>query len=120
MNFSKFPFVVVPILFTLVACGQGAGPGKTAVEMFDRVCKENNYSVFLDYIAPESAQLMQFGISIMEDEGEAIDEDYCNDGEIKVVSETITGTTAVVVLNVESKPMDWKKIDGKWKMYIKK
>lgn len=103
----------------LSGCGQGSGPGKTAVEMYQKVCKTNDYSAFLEYVAPESAALMSMGIGLMKDKGQPKDESYCG-SEIKVISEKISDSTAVVVLNVDDKSQDWKKVDGKWKLYVKK
>lgn len=120
MKLSRSVFVLATCsALLLVACGQGAGPGKTAIEMFEKVCKTNDYSAMLEYVAPESAALMGIGIGMMKDKGAAKDAAYCKPA-IKVVSEKITDNTAVVVLNTDEKPMDWKKIDGKWKFYIKK
>lgn len=117
-NRSAFAGMAFSTLF-LAACGQGSGPGKTAIEMFEKVCKTNDYSAMLEYVAPESAALMGIGVGIMKDKGAANDAHFCK-SPIKVVSEKITDNTAVVVLSTDEKPMDWKKIDGKWKYTIKK
>ena len=112
---------LVPISFflLLVGCGSGGSPGKTAVEMFEKVCKENDYNVFLEYIAPESATIMGVGIGMMKQQGAPKSADYCK-SEIKLVSEKVTENTAVVVLNTSKDPINLRKIDGKWKVYIKK
>jgi hypothetical protein len=112
---------LVPISFflLLVGCGSGSSPGKTAVEMFEKVCKENDYNVFLEYIAPESATIMGVGIGMMKQQGAAKSADYCK-SEIKIVSEKVTENTAVVILNFSKDPINMRKIDGKWKVYIKK
>ena len=112
---------LVPISFflLLVGCGSGSSPGKTAVEMFEKVCKENDYNVFLEYIAPESATIMGVGIGMMKQQGAPKSADYCK-SEIKLVSEKVTENTAVVVLNTSKDPINLRKIDGKWKVYIKK
>lgn len=112
---------LVPISFflLLVGCGSGSSPGKTAVEMFEKVCKENDYNVFLEYVAPESATIMGVGIGMMKQQGDAKSADYCK-SEIKIVSEKVTENTAVVILNFSKDPINLRKIDGKWKVYIKK
>lgn len=120
MKLTRIALVVTTCsTLLLAACGQGAGPGKTAVEMFEKICKTNDYSAMLEYVAPESAALMGIGLGMMKDKGAAKDADFCK-SPIKVVSEKITDNTAVVVLSTDEKPMDWKKIDGKWKFHIKK
>ena len=102
----------------LSACGN-TGPGHVAIEMFTKVCKENKYDVMMEYVAPESNAIMGFGLQFMEKEGPPAEQDFCKQP-ITLVSETINGEVAEVILSHEGKPMHWKKVDGKWKMFIKK
>ena len=76
---SKNFLSLIPISFflLLVGCSSGGSPGKTAVEMFEKVCKENDYNVFLEYIAPESATIMGVGIGMMKQQGAPKSADYC-------------------------------------------
>lgn len=102
----------------LSACG-GSGPGQTAVGMFEKICKENRFEVMMDYVAPESTALMGIGLEFMKKEGPPAEQAFCKEP-VKLVSESINGDVAEVVLSNDGKPMHWKKVDGKWKMFIKK
>jgi hypothetical protein len=62
---------------------------------------------------------MGVGIGMMKQQGAPKSADYCK-SEIKLVSEKVTENTAVVVLNTSKDPINLRKIDGKWKVYIKK
>lgn len=102
----------------LSACS-GSGPGQTAVGMFEKICKENRFEVMMDYVAPESTALMGIGLEFMKKEGPPAEQAFCKEP-VKLVSESINGDVAEVVLSNDGKPMHWKKVDGKWKMFIKK
>jgi hypothetical protein len=73
----------------------------------------------LEYVAPESAPLVAMGLNITKEDGDPKDQPICKQ-EIKLGSEKITGDTAVVTVTGSGDPMNWKKIDGKWKFYVKK
>jgi len=118
----QFTVKIIPLtlIFLLVGCSQNTNnPGKVAVEMFEQVCRKNDYSVMLDFVAPESAAIMAVGIAFMEDKGEATDQSYCKT-KIKIISEDAKNDMAVVVLSDPDEPMNWKKIDGEWKFFIQK
>jgi hypothetical protein len=108
------------LLLLVVGCGPGSGPGATAVEMFKKVCASNDYNAMLDYVAPESSALLAMGLNFAKMDGKAANEKPICKQEIKVVSEQISGDTAVVTISGDGDPTNWKKIDGKWKLYVKK
>ncbi|MDP1959963.1 hypothetical protein [Hydrogenophaga sp.] len=112
-------FLLSSFLLLIAGCGSGNGPGATALNMYKEVCAKNDFSEMLKFVAPESAPLMQLGINMMKDDGEPKDQEMCKQ-EIKLISEKITGDTAIVNISLQDKPMDWKKVEGKWKLYLKK
>jgi hypothetical protein len=111
-------FASVLAISMLSACG-ASGPGQTAVEMYEKICKENRFEVMLDYVAPESTALLGIGLQFMKKEGSPAEQALCKEP-VKLVSENINGDVAEVVLSSGGEPMHWKKVDGKWKMFIKK
>ena len=119
MKLSLPKYLLFSLTISIVGCGFGAGPGSTAIEMFKKVCSTNDYSAMLEYAAPESAPFVAMGVNIAKADGKPEKNKICTQG-IKVVSEEVTDNTAVVTMSGDVKPMNWKKIDGKWKFYIKK
>ena len=119
MKLSSPKYLLFSLTISIVGCGFGSGPGSTAIEMFKKVCSTNDYSVMLEYAAPESSPLVAMGVNIAKAQGKPENNNICKQ-EIKVVSEEVTGNTAVVTMSGDVKPMNWKKVDGKWKIYLKK
>ena len=110
--------LLLPLVLMVTSCGSGDGPGSTAVEMFKKICAKNDYSVMLEYVAPESSPLIAMSLNMLKTEGAPKDKKMCKQ-EIKVVSEKISDNTAIVILT-DNDPMNWKKIDGKGKFFVKK
>lgn len=118
---SKFyikNMLLLLLAWMVTSCGSGDGPGSTAVEMFKKICAKNDYSIMLEYVAPESSPLIAMSLNMLKIEGAPKDNKMCKQ-EIKVVSEKISENTAIVTL-AGNDPMNWKKIDGKWKFFVKK
>jgi len=110
--------LLLSLVLMVTSCGSGDGPGSTAVEMFKKICAKNDYSVMLEYVAPESSPLIAMSLNMLKTEGSPKDKEMCKK-EIKVVSEKISDNTAIVTL-AGNDPMNWRKIDGKWKFFVKK
>lgn len=115
---KAFLLLTVPTLLT--ACGS-PGPGKTYVEMFEKMCSQKSMDPMLEYAAPEAAPLVQMGIEMsksMDDSGGEL-EKICSQ-KLELATETVDGDTAVVMLKSETQPRTMRKVDGKWKLTVVK
>lgn len=111
------------ILF-FVACSRSPGPGDTFLEMQKKICEKQSLKPLLDYSAPESLALIGFIAELAEDEkkGPKIKENIAENckTETKIIEEKIDGESATLIVSSDKKPQTMRKVDGKWKLVIKK
>jgi outer membrane lipoprotein-sorting protein len=104
---------LVIVFFT--GCLAGGSP-KAAVEKFYKGLETNDTKAIAEVTTPETAELLKLF-------GPMIQSQIKKDGKFKIGSEKIDGDTAVVTLLYESgeeSNVDLVKVDGKWKIALKK
>ena len=115
--------LAITTLSVLAAACSKNGPGDVAVAMRTDLCKTRDYSSMTKYLTEESKPVMGM-VTAMANSPEkkatmtkALDETCAKPA--KVASEVINGDTATVTLEGD-KPMEMKKVDGKWLVSISK
>jgi len=104
------------VIFALLAGCSAAGSPKAAVDKFYKAVEKNDAKAIAEVATPETAQMMTlFGSMAQEQMKKA--------GKYKIGKETIDGDTAVVTVNYDNgdeDTVDLVKLDGKWKVTMKK
>jgi hypothetical protein len=92
--------------------------------MQKKICEKQSLKPLLDYSAPESLPLIGFIAELAEDEkkGPKIKENIAENckTEAKIIEEKIDGDNATLIVSTDKKPQTMRKVDGKWKLVIKK
>jgi len=117
-------FIIPLTALFFSACSNAPSPSDTVTEIYKKICAAKSIKPMIDYAAPESQPLLTMAAELYEDKdkGPKLKADLaerCEKG-IKVKEEKVSGDTAVVVMLHDDKPMDLRKIDGKWKVTISK
>jgi outer membrane lipoprotein-sorting protein len=109
-------FVCGSVIIVLLAGCSAASSPKAVVEKFYKAVEKNDTKAIAEVATPETAQTIALFGSMFQ---EAMKEN----GKFKIGTETIDGDTAVVTLvyeNGKEETVDLVKVDGKWKVAIKK
>lgn len=123
MKTSFARVLVISALSVLAAACSKSGPGDVVVAMRNDLCKSRDYNSMTKYLTEESKPVMGM-VTAMANSPEkkatmtkALDESCAKPP--KVASEVINGDSATVTLEGD-KPMELKKVDGKWLIQISK
>lgn len=115
--------LAISTLSVLAAACSNSGPGDVAVAMRTDLCKTRDYGSMTKYLTEESKPMMGMVTAMANSPekkatmGKALDETCAKPA--KVASEVVNGDTATVTLEGD-KPMEMKKVDGKWLVSISK
>ncbi len=120
---KNFSAIFLTMLFAM-SCSRSPGPGDTLLEMNKKMCDQQSLMPMVEYAAPESVGVIGLVASLAEDEkkGPKIKEELakkCAAG-FQIAEEKIDGDIATVIFKGDPKPQTMKKIEGKWKLVIKK
>jgi len=108
--------IAAALVFGMASCGGGGGPTAAAKGFVAAVEKGGDAKALEKYATAETAGLIAMF-------GEKAKTSITEKGKITDTSEEIDGDTAKVTLtfaNGETEDLDLVKVDGKWKVSIKK